>query len=601
MEFCQWRNFLKIIFKGQVLWLLTLLILQIFAGVSPIIIAWLNSHLIDSISTSNLDHKSIIGIYPEIILALIVASALLIAFSDLFTVLQNFLSDYFHNLVYKRIQLQLLDVVSNYPTNHLFEDPEANNTITLAKESAKTVSEYVSVLSQVLVMIFGLVSAVMLGFAIVWWLPFLLLVTMTPFIYCRTKIENKTWNVTENYGYIFSKLSLYERVLTTPEFSKDIRLYNMQNKLLRKWEALYNEFFKAINDLRIKGVFKVGLWAFISGIGPLIAFWYVTVSAINGSISIGKLSFLLGIIIQLRGSITCLMYNSADIIRTVLMTKPILSLLDIEREQAQAQVQEPIPVQSLQAQQTPLLFFANVSFIYPGSHEYAIKDLSFTLKEGESVALVGENGSGKSTLLKLICRLYLPTSGNIYWKGQDISSFGFEDYRANIAVLFQDFAKFPTTVRENIEIDQCGIYSDNTIMKILEEVGLEFLQDKLDVSLFKGLANSMDLSGGEWQRLALARLLANMKNRQLLMFDEPTAALDPSTEHKILNLLHNQVIQNRTAIITSHRLALCQIVTNIIVLEQGSIIEQGNHKKLLSLKSKYYEMFQKQASWYKDL
>lgn len=585
-----YTKFVKQIFKGQYVMLSLLLTLQILAGIAPVVVAWLNGKVIDQIAISDAyAWSSHVGL--KLIVPLIIATTMLIAAGDLFTVLQNFCSEYFQDLVYKRLHFQLMRVISAQETINLFENPKDHNLIAIIKQNANDVSEYVSVTSQVLVMFFSLISALYLGFSIVWWMPIVLLVTMVPFIYFRTKIENKIWNTKVSHSHTFNQLNVYDRILTTTEFAKDLRLYNMQNPLLKKWQDVYNTFSNSINSLRIKSSVTVGFWAFVSGIGPLATFWYVVNNAIIHNISLGTVSFLLGVIIQLRGSITCLMYNSADIFRTFLMIKPILSLLNRQPERPTA------PTYCLKSE-VPLLLFENVSFCYPGTTEYVIKNFNLSIKNGQSIAIVGENGSGKSTLLKLISRLHLPTSGSIYWYGQNINSLAFNDYRSKLAVLFQDFSKFPLSVRENIEINSNNLFSDETIRGILKDVDLNFLHDKLDTILYKGVDNGTDLSGGQWQRLALARLIVNMKNSQLVILDEPTAALDPHIEHKIFTLI-SKIISHKTSIIISHRLALCQFVSNIIVLKKGMIIEQGNHTTLLHPKFEYYAMFQKQASWYK--
>lgn len=583
-----WQDLLVTILKGNILSLVTLLILQVFAGASPIVVAWLNGKLIDFVAST----ASKIHIIPASVAVILSISALLIALGDLFTVLQNFCSDSFKDLIYQRVQERLIKSVANYPNSDLFENPKNANLIELAKQNASSISEYLSTASQVLVMVFSFISATFLGFTIAWWIPFLLLITMGPFIYFRTKIENYVWNVRENYGTTIVKLNIYDRILTTPEFSKEIRLYRVQNLLLGKWQNLYNLFLTELNRVRLTGSLKVAVWAFISTLGPFIAFWYVAGNAVYGKISLGKLSFLLGIILQLKGSMLCLMYNTVDIVRAFLSVQPLLSLLSLELE-------KPIPsLHPLHYQSSALLVFENVSFAYPQSSRLVIDDFNLSIEENESIAIVGENGSGKSTLLKLICRFYRPTSGKIYWQGEDIASLDFDTYRAAIAVLFQDFARFPLSVRDNIKVSSLAI-NDDIIVEALKKVDLNFLVDKLDCNLYKGLENSLDLSGGQWQRLALARLIANIEHKKLVMFDEPTAALDPHVEHKILTLI-SELMSLRTSIIISHRLTTCKLVDKIIVLKDGIIAESGNHRQLLKSEGSYSQMYRKQASWYID-
>ena len=310
-------NFAKQILQGQAWKLSILLILQVLAGISPILIAWLNGQLIDQIfveTTNILSYRAAI--------ILVIFSSLLIGASDLFSVLQNLSSEYFKDLVYQRVQFQILRTISLEPTSNLFEDPPVNKLISIVKQNVHDISEYVSVLSQVITMVFGLIAALILGLSITWWIPVTLLLTMVPFIYYRTKIENNIWNAKTSHGHLFNKLSLYERVLTLPDFAKDIRLYAMQPALLARWLKLYDRFFSHVNSLRLSGSLVLSLWALISGFGPLVTFWYVTAKAIEGHLSLGKVSFLLGVIIQLRGSITC--YRSSTEPIPFLLLHPVL-------------------------------------------------------------------------------------------------------------------------------------------------------------------------------------------------------------------------------------------------------------------------------------
>ena len=189
-------NFIKEILSSESIKLIGLIILQVLAGGSPILIAWLNGSLIDQI------FSDAVNIYfSEQIIILVILSSLFIGASDLFLVLQNIYSEYFKDLVYKRVQFKLLSTIALEPTSCLFEDPKTNNLISIVKQNARDISEYISVISQVITMLFGLVSALVLGFAITWWLPLVLLFTMVPFIYYRTKTENKIWNAKESYGH----------------------------------------------------------------------------------------------------------------------------------------------------------------------------------------------------------------------------------------------------------------------------------------------------------------------------------------------------------------------------------------------------------------
>ncbi len=218
------------------------------------------------------------------------------------------------------------------------------------------------------------------------------------------------------------------------------------------------------------------------------------------------------------------------------------------------------------------------------------------------IALVGENGAGKTTLAKLICRLYDPTEGNIFWARQNLRQLDLKQLYSRIAVIMQDYARFPTTVRENIGFGYLHLLeNDRAINQAVNKAeiarAIAKLPQDLDTLLGKQLEGGVDLSEGQWQRIAIARSLMRLSSVELLIFDEPTAALDPKTEHEIYQLFR-RIATGKIAIVISHRLALAKMADRIIVLENGEIIETGTHEQLMAINGQYHLMFTRQASNY---
>jgi ATP-binding cassette subfamily B protein len=568
-----------------------IVILQFATGAAPVISAWLTGILIDNIEKSlNLFNGQPLQ-HGTVFLIIVISTAILLTLNEIATVLHNFSSDALKDLTYQKIKFRLLKAVGAPPTNELFETPYNVSQINLAKKNADAISEYVSITSQVISMIFGLISSLALGLMIAWWIPMLLYITMGPLIYWRTRVENQSWAIKETFGETFTRLDSIERMLTLPDFSKDIRLYQMQFMLLEKWRGLYIVFINALNKKRLIGSLQISGLGILGGVGPLLSFYYVGAEALAGKVSLGSVSFLLGVIIQIRNSLVCLMYNSNDVIRTFLSAKPLLFLINLNTEKPSV----PTYFHPKEGE-TPLLVVENVSFKYPEAKEYAIKNLSFSIDKSSCLAVVGANGSGKSTLLKLICRFYAATNGKIYYNGQDILSLPINEYRKKLNVLFQDYAKFPLTLEENIFCEAQN-HNKEKLLEYLTEVGLEYLIDKRKYLLGKGLVKSIDLSGGEWQRLCIARMLAHLSKDSFLMLDEPTAALDPNAEHEIIKLLSKLALQH-TSLIISHKLILSKKADNTLVLSKGELKEYGSHDTLIKNKGLYYELYKHQSQLY---
>lgn len=240
-----------------------------------------------------------------------------------------------------------------------------------------------------------------------------------------------------------------------------------------------------------------------------------------------------------------------------------------------------------------------LSFSYPGRKTPAVSNLSFTIKRNEVVAIVGNNGSGKTTLVKLLTGLYQAQKGQIYYGRQNLRSLDPEEFYKQISFVSQDFIKYELTVRENIGIgDWKQMENTDKIYMLLHQVGLETFISQASVNQLLGNEfGGRELSVGQWQKLAIARGM--MKDSSVIFLDEPTAALDPLMETKVLKMFL-KIAREKTAIIVSRRIGICKEVDKIIVMKEGKIAEIGNHEKLLAEKGEYYRLYTMQQKWYEE-
>jgi ATP-binding cassette subfamily B protein len=245
--------------------------------------------------------------------------------------------------------------------------------------------------------------------------------------------------------------------------------------------------------------------------------------------------------------------------------------------------------------------FRNVSFKYPGTDVWVLRDVNLKFNIGSSIAIVGENGSGKTTFIKLLCRLYDPVEGEILLNGIDIRKYSTWNYHKIFAVVFQDFKLFSLSVGQNVAGSE--VYDESAVWDCLIKAGVEermaCLPQGLDTYMYKDLdSDGIDVSGGEAQKIAMARAL--YKDAAFLILDEPTAALDPVTEAEIYRSL-SEIADGRTAIYISHRLSSCRFCSEILVFDRGRIVQQGSHEELLEDGSgKYYQLWHAQAQYYQE-
>ena len=242
--------------------------------------------------------------------------------------------------------------------------------------------------------------------------------------------------------------------------------------------------------------------------------------------------------------------------------------------------------------------FKNVSFKYPNTEKYILKNVSAKIKAGEHVAIVGQNGAGKTTFIKLLCHLYDNYEGKILINGREAGEYSFIEYVRLLSVVFQDFRLFAFTIKENVTVFEDKNVDLEEIYKIAGiEEWIDSLEDKDETHIYKMFVeNGVEPSGGQGQKLAIARAL--YKNAPIVVLDEPTAALDPISEYEVYKNF-DRLVHGKTAIYISHRLSSCRFCDRIIVLENGLVVEEGTHEELMkNTKGLYFNMYNTQAKHY---
>ncbi|MCL2360744.1 MAG: ABC transporter ATP-binding protein/permease [Defluviitaleaceae bacterium] len=376
------------------------------------------------------------------------------------------------------------------------------------------------------------------------------------------------------------------------ELGKDIRIYNQQDSISRGVES----YFKNSKWLALSKI--VGRYQFISSFinhttNGLI-YLFVAMKAFAGAFGVGSIVQYVGAITQFANGFNDTLVNLGNMINNNPYAEKIFEFLDIPNEKYQG----TLPVEKRDDTDFDIEF-KDVSFKYPGSDTYALKNVSFKLEIGQRLAVVGMNGSGKTTMIKLLCRLYDPTEGEITLNGIDIKKYNYDEYMNIFGVVFQDFALLPFTLGQNVaaSVD----YDGDRAMKVLEDSGfdrrLESMPKGLDTYIYKNFEeDGVEVSGGEAQKIALARAL--YKNTPFIVLDEPTAALDPIAEYEIYTKF-NEIVGEKTAVYISHRLSSCRFCDDIVVFHEGELIQRGSHEGLLAdADGKYHELWNAQAQYY---
>lgn len=430
--------------------------------------------------------------------------------------------------------------------------------------------------------------------------PFGFLVFIGIIVCCDYKAMRKMDSVYQEQSTEERKLKYYSELLCDKNSLYSLRVLNAVKFVYRKMDSVL--------EIVQKERLKVGLLsqkfmlisslAFKAWIAFILAFMVHALMdrtiTVGGFVSlISAIDLMISMIDQISMNITMfsLQYNEvANFYKFLNLT---------ERK---SPISEEVAVSSF-GQAGMIIEFRNVYFRYPNRREYILQNLSFSIKEGENIALVGANGCGKSTIVKLICGLYEPERGQIFFGSKEIHTITQEERCRYISLVFQDFFKYYLTLRENIGFgDIIRMGDDEKLLEAMCRGNALRILHKSDRGLAMNLGNlyadGIDLSGGEWQKVAISR--GNVGDGKIIVMDEPTAALDPTAENEIYTTFVNILKRKEQgSIIISHRLASARIADRIIVIKNGSVFEMGTHEELMKKQDGYYrEMFLTQSAWY---
>ena len=374
-------------------------------------------------------------------------------------------------------------------------------------------------------------------------------------------------------------------------FGKDIRIFNMRELLYNKYDEHLKgalEFYKRNYD--DKFLVKNALNLLSNSIYMYFAYIITILKILSKSITIGQLSKYIGAVVIFNNSTVEFIRVAQRYKLQIEFIKTFNNFLELENKKSNSDLNI--------VEDIDIIEFHNVSFKYPNTENYILKNLSCKLSKDNKIAIVGRNGAGKSTFIKLLCRLYDPTEGYITVNNVDIREYNYEEYMKIFSVVFQDYKLLGLPLSENIATDKS--FDDKKIINIMESIGLKNLLEKikynLNINLYKQDKKGIEISGGESQKIAIGRAL--YKNSKIIIMDEPTAALDPISEYEIYSNLNN-LTKDKTTIFISHRMSSCKFCDDIIVLDNGNIAERGNHNKLINNNGIYESLYNAQAENYK--
>ena len=433
--------------------------------------------------------------------------------------------------------------------------------------------------------------------SLVWWLTPFLIFFLIPSLIAETKKAKAGWFVWDEKGderHVFWGIA-YQVARARHQF--EIRALQAKETLLGTVETMLNRFSTKQRDILRGANWSIGLSNVFGTLGVALAeIWLIVRLLYKHNLSISSYIFYSSMIARVNSALAAVGGSYTYMQESLLYAHDFYAFMELEPT-----IKSPDNAIKLQPATVPEIVFKDVWFRYPNSEKWVFEGLSFSVKPGEHLALVGENGAGKTTIIKLLLRFYDVDKGSIEIDGHDLRTLSLSSWYKQLGTLFQQFNEYPLDVLHNIIISKDNQLDKKQLKEALNESGLAETVSKLPYGLETVLDSSfkkgVEPSGGQWQRVALAR--AFYRNADILILDEPTAAIDARAEYEIFNKIFKKQ-SKKSAIIISHRFSTVRRADRIIVLDRGKIIEEGTHSELLKHEDGLYrDMFEKQAEGYR--
>jgi ATP-binding cassette, subfamily B, bacterial len=575
-----------------------MVVLRVVRAFVPVVTFWVGKLILDSVIAAKAGNGSLTQVWRYLVLELgiVLVGEILARASSL---IESLLGDLFSNAM----SVQLMEHAAKLDLAQ-FEDPEFYDHLERARR--QTVGR-IALLSLLLSMSQDALTLLTLAGALIAYNPWLLLLlaaAVVPSFLGETHFASLGYSLLFRWTPERRQLDYLRYVGASDKTAKEVQMFGLAPWLTERYRDLSQRFYEENRNLSIRRGVVSALLSILGTVGYYAAYVVILIRAVKGDITIGTLTFLAASFGRGRDVIQNILLSASNVAEQALYLRDLFVFLDMRPT-----IESPPNARLVPTKIQSGFVFEDVGFHYPDSERWAIRNVNFTLRPGERVALVGENGAGKTTITKLLARLYDPTEGRITLDGVDLKEYDLVSLRHAIGVIFQDFVRYDMRFDENIgvgEIDSVRgeLEKSNGTPLSITAAAENSLAASLLPRFSKGYQQMLgrrfdegvDLSGGEWQKIALAR--AYIRDAQVLILDEPTAALDARAEYEVF-LRFSELVAGRMAILISHRFSTVRMADRIIVLRHGKVEEQGSHEQLLANGGLYEELFAMQAKGYR--
>lgn len=572
-----------------------LALLTMLAGIVPAGIAWVGAQIIDAVVAAIAVYKDTGESQLQAVFWLVAAEAGLVATQAGAQRGISLCQALLRAQLGQRVNVMILEKAMTLELAQ-FEDAEFYDKLTRARREAS--NRPLSLVNRTFGLGQNLISLVSYGVLLIQFSPWAVLALVLaglPSFIAETRFSNEAFSLFRWRSPDTRRQIYLESVLAREDNVKEVKLFGLGPLLLQRYRDIFHRLYSRDRSLAIR---RDG-WGFVLGLLGTLALYgayaWIAAAAVISRITLGQMTMYLMLFRQGQSAVAAILTSIGGMYEDNLYLSTLYEYLETESaDSSGTQTHGPSANDGIR--------FESVSFTYPGANEPALVDINLHIKPGQSLALVGENGSGKTTLIKLMTRLYTPQTGRILLDGLDLREWDEATLRKRIGVIFQDFVRFQFTVGENIGAGDVTHFLDETRWREAAELGMadDFIADlpsHYKTQLGKWFQDGQELSGGQWQKIALSR--AFMRTcADILVLDEPTAAMDAGAEATIFEHFRG-LTKDKIAILISHRFSTVRMASQIIVIQNGQIIERGDHEALMQLDGNYARLFSLQAAGYK--